>query len=418
LGVEYQFTSDKDEFLRYQGPKINYSEKAFSKEIYFKSTELLFEKEIETTDVIVTEHEGIPGLFPVYDEKSSIPFDPFASVFYMLSRYEEYLPYRKDEHGRFHAHESLAYKHKFLRKPVVNIWAYLIRRILKKRYPELQFRRRSFSFIPTYDIDIALSYLGKGLLRNIAGYGKDLKDLAFKRIVERTRVLLTGKRDPYDAYAYLINLHKRYQLKPYFFILFGRYGRFDKNLATSNRKFTNLVKHLADYGEIGIHPSYYSNQKPQQLKEEIQKLSKVINKEITASRQHYLKLELPFTYQNLIKNEITDDFTMGFASEIGFRAGICEPYYFYDLDTEHETPLRIHPFAVMEGTLKDYMKIKPHEAMQFVKPLIDNVKAVDGQFITLWHNQSLNDQISEGHWREPYEEIIRYALNIDNNQND
>jgi hypothetical protein len=56
--------------------------------------------------------------------------------------------------------------------------------------------------------------------------------------------------------------------------------------------------------------------------------------------------------------------------------------------------------------------------MQFVKPLIDNVKAVDGQFITLWHNQSLNDQISEGHWREPYEEIIRYALNIDNNQND
>jgi hypothetical protein len=147
-------------------------------------------------------------------------------------------------------------------------------------------------------------------------------------------------------------------------------------------------------------------------------LSKVINKEITASRQHYLKLELPFTYQNLIKNEITDDFTMGFASEIGFRAGICEPYYFYDLDTEHETPLRIHPFAVMEGTLKDYMKIKPHEAMQFVKPLIDNVKAVDGQFITLWHNQSLNDQISEGHWREPYEEIIRYALNIDNNQND
>lgn len=100
---------------------------------------------------------------------------------------------------------------------------------------------------------------------------------------------------------------------------------------------------------------------------------------------------------------------MGYASLVGFRASICTPFNFYDLDNELETKLKVHPFAIMEGTLKYYMNIGPEEAMQHIKPLIDEVKRVDGTFISLWHNDSLNDQKFWKGWRRIYEEMIQYA---------
>jgi hypothetical protein len=47
--------------------------------------------------------------------------------------------------------------------------------------------------------------------------------------------------------------------------------------------------------------------------------------------------------------------------------------------------------------------------MQHIKPLIDQVKRVDGTFISLWHNDSLNDQKLWKGWRRIYEEMIQYA---------
>src|SRR3972149_4750237 len=112
---------------------------------------------------------------------------------------------------------------------------------------------------------------------------------------------------------------------------------------------------------------------------------------IKNSRQHFLKLTLPETYRNLIDLDITDDYTMGFASQVGFRASICNSFNFYDLDMELETNLKIHPFAVMEGTLKNNMNIHRDDALQKIKQLIDEVKTVNGQFISLWHNDTLSN---------------------------
>jgi hypothetical protein len=139
-------------------------------------------------------------------------------------------------------------------------------------------------------------------------------------------------------------------------------------------------------------------------------LSKVLNRQITKSRQHFLKLDLPHTYRNLIDLDITDDYTMGYASEIGFRASICSSFYFYDLELDIETNLKIHPFAFMEGTLRDYLNIHADKALNHIKPLIDEVKAVNGTFICLWHNESLSNQYRWVGWQEVYEQTIKYAL--------
>jgi len=413
LGVEYNHTTNKDDFLRFQGPKLNYSPKAFSKEIFFCNIELLYQKGIDDFTIHILDHEGTKAPFPVYDSHSYLPFDPFAASFFMLSRYEEYLPYKKDSHGRFNAHDSIAYRYKFLKKPVVNIWAYQIKKILKKRFPDLHFKKRKFSFIPTYDIDVAFSYRSKGFMRSAGGYIKSLYSGNFRDILHRSKVLVGQKPDPYDTYSYQINLHKKYDLGPLYFILFGKYGKYDKNLSVNNKKFQTLIKHLADYAEVGIHPSYGAAKNLELMRDEVKKLAQVLKKEVKSSRMHYLKMDLPDTYRNLIAMEITDDYTMGFAAEPGFRAGTCDTFNFYDLDMDTETNLRIHPFTIMEGTLKDYKGIRPGEAIQYIKPLIDEVKSVDGTFISLWHNPTLNDEITEGGWRTPYEDMIKYALDLE-----
>ncbi len=100
---------------------------------------------------------------------------------------------------------------------------------------------------------------------------------------------------------------------------------------------------------------------------------------------------------------------MGYASETGFRAGICDSFLFYDIDQDAVTPLRVHPFAVMDGTLQNYKNISADNAPAHLKQLIDEVKAVNGTFISLWHNQSLSNLDEWTGWRAVYEEMIELA---------
>jgi hypothetical protein len=170
-----------------------------------------------------------------------------------------------------------------------------------------------------------------------------------------------------------------------------------------------LIKYIADYNSIGIHPSFRSNSQPEQLKKEITRVSKVLKRNITNSRQHFLKLTFPETYRRLIENDITDDYTMGYSSDVGFRASICTPFYFYDLEREMPSKLKIHPFAVMDATLRYYMRVKPDKALSHIEPLIKEVRAVNGTFISLWHNESLSNMHPWDGWQNIYADMVKLA---------
>ena len=191
----------------------------------------------------------------------------------------------------------------------------------------------------------------------------------------------------------------------------GDYGEFDKNIDWQNSRLQNLIRKIAKKHPVGIHPSYQSNTDYAILKSEIKRLQHIVSTPNPQppsqfSRQHYLKLSFPETYQRLIKAGITDDFSMGYADNIGFRAGIATPFYWYDLENEQVTHLRIHPFVIMEVTLQQYLKLTPDEAFERVKPLINATKAVGGTFTTLWHNSTLSDVGEWKGWRGLYEKIL------------
>ena len=410
LGVDIEFTTSEESFKSFDGVKLSYTNERIGDELFFASDKLLFERGISTQEISFNEFDDLPAFFPVYNKDSALPFDFFTAAFYLVSRYEEYLPHRKDKYGRFQSSESLAYEKNFLQKPLINIWALKIGDILKQKFPGFSFPGTKYEFIPTIDIDAAWSYLQKGLFRTAGGYFNSFLDLDFAAISERTKVILGLQKDPFDTYVYQLHLQKKYKLKPIYFILFAQYGLNDKNIPVRNLKFQRLIKALADYAAVGIHPSYGSNDDSSKLKQEVEMLSKVLNREITKSRQHFLKLVLPTTYRNLINLDILDDYSMGYAAQPGFRASICSSFNFFDLDMDTETKLRVHPFTFMEGTLRDYMDVNASKAMTLIKPLIDEVKAVNGTFISLWHNESLSNTGRWLGWDKVYEDMIIEAL--------
>lgn len=412
LDISYSLTSDQQKFNDYTEPKFSYGYRPLGDELFFTSAGLLEENGIREQSLQTKLFKETPVFFSTKNDQA-LPFDVFSASFYMLSRYEEYLPHIRDQYDRFTAKDSLAAKEGFLQVAVVDRWMLLLKEVLLKHYPELKIESRKYNYIPTIDIDNAYAFKHKGLLRTVASFGKSLSKLDFKRCFTQIQVLLNQRKDPFDTYDYQLALQRRLSFRVIYFILIGDYGLNDKNLSHQNRYFKSLIKSLSDYAHVGIHPSFGSNRQRSKLKIEINRLKEILKTDVKRSRQHFLKLSLPETYRNLLEADIEEDYTMGFASELGFRAGTCTPYPFYDLDGEVECKLTVFPFHVMEATLKYYLNLNPEQAIEASKKIIDEVKAVEGTFISLWHNESLSNEEEWRGWQKVYEEIVEYAISLE-----
>lgn len=407
-GIETAFTSDREMFSTHPGPRMAYAHDVTADITVIPHT-LLFEKGIKPQNISISKWNGIPVLFK--NQSAEIPFDIFAASFFLLSRYEEYLPHITDKYNRFEADSSIAAQNDFLHLPVVNLWAIELKKIIKQKYPALRQKENSYRYISTIDIDNAWAFKHKGFVRTAGAFAKAFLRANFTDAKERLLSLAGQMSDPYDTYEHILSIQKKYKLEMCWFFLLGNYGTNDKNISANNPAFQALIKHTQDHADTGIHPSFGSNESFRQLKTEVARLARISHKEVSKSRQHFLKLHLPDTYKNLIKCGIQEDYSMGYASRIGFRAGICSPFKWYDLDMEDETTLEIIPFCIMDATLHLYMKLSPQKAVEESSKIIHEIKKANGCCVTLWHNETLSDWREWKGWRGVYEEVVKLAVN-------
>jgi hypothetical protein len=408
MGIDYQLISNREEFISQQGPKINYSPERIGDEIQICPSGLLFEDSIKPQVLEIAEWEGLKIYFRT-SEKADLPFDPFSASFLIVSRYKEYLPYRKDKFSRFDYTESLGFQYGFLEEPVINQWTLKLKEILHKRYPSLKFRDTKFNFISTIDIDNAFAYKHKSFIRTSGALLRSLLNRDTNNFIARISTLLGNDEDPYNTYGYIDKIEKKYGFSSMFFFLVGDYGRYDTNISIRRMAYRNLIKNIADDHPVGIHPSIGSNKSISVLNKEIKRLGRVLGYPVTKSRQHFLIMEMPVTYNKLISAGILEDYSMGYASNLGFRAGICSPFKFYNLIEEKETDLIVYPFEVMDIALMQYLRLSPDQAIEKSGELINKVKKVNGTFMSLWHNESLSDKGVWQGWRRVFEEVVKMA---------
>jgi hypothetical protein len=405
--IEYELTDDKVYYIESSNAKLNYSkEKIASSEFFVESNGLLNDRGLNEVDLSVQLINNEPAFFSATSE-GSYPFDIFSASFYLISRYEEYLPHLKDKYGRYKPEESLAFRHDFLQKPIVNIWLKQFINQLENQFPSLTIHSPKFKYISTIDIDNAYLYKGKGFVRSVASLLKAVFTFDVETIKMAFLVTSKKRKDPFDTYSLQFNLQKKYKLDVRYFVLMGDYGINDKNISHNNSNLKVLVKRLADLAPVGIHPSFGSNINVKKIAIEVKRLEDIQKREVTFSRQHFLQLSLPKTYKKLIEVGITDDFTMGYASVLGFRAGIASPFTFYNLDMEQMIPITIHPFAIIDDTLRFNMKLDASEATEKISGIIDAVKQVNGTLISIWHNDTLSDEGVWKGWRNVYEDMVK-----------
>lgn len=415
LGVEVEFTSKNDTFNQSETPKLNYSSSNFSSGLFLKAHPILFDKSIDEQQIEEVLFNNLRVFFPTSDD-SFLPFDPFAFAFYLIARYEEYLSEKLDEHERFDDSANILVRKNLYKKPIIDQMAYWISEKISEKYPEFIIRERTFQFVTTIDIDNAWAFKNKSFIIWMGALLKEAIHGHFAAFKIRLSVALGIQKDPYDTYKYIIETYKGILNHVLFFFLIGDRNKYDKNVSHKNKIFRQLIINLASVCEIGIHPSYASTIKPWLFETEKDRLEEIIQKSVTKSRQHFLKLKFPKTYQKLLKLDITDDYTLGFASLIGFRAGTCTSFPFFDLTTNKSTKLMIHPFQVMDISLKNYLHLNSDEAWQQIEEIMLEVKKVNGTFISLWHNESLKNSGQWLGWREVFEQILKAGLNYENEE--
>lgn len=385
LGLDLSIFSDRNAFEQVSGPKLNYSHEVFEGVFQIIPEGILFEKRVQSQDFKMELEGRLPILFS--NATLGIGHDVFAAIFYLVSRYEEYLPHRKDEHGRFASTESVLHQYNAVKVPVVDYYIARLSNLLLEVYPHIELKTSKYSFEVTIDVDRVFSYKAQGIARSLGGFIKDVFS-ANRRVSKRISVMIGQSADPLDIYDEILECCRDERINTVFFFQVGETSRFDINNPVHLPKIVDRINQIAIESKIGLHPSYFTSERNDLFAMELERLRTITSANVMRSRQHYLKFRLPDTYRKLHEIGITDDYSMGYPDVNGFRASTSLSFMFYDLDREEQLPLRIHPLVYMD-LLSCRSQVAAQSCVEEALILIAEVKQFGGTFCSAWHPEAL-----------------------------
>jgi hypothetical protein len=383
LGLNINFTTKIETFIGHKGIKFSYANQRLGNEVYIQSFGLLEEQGVNDVEITVSEWNGQPYFFKT-SPQSDIPFDIFAASFYLMTRYEEYLPHVKNSNGDFPASESLAYKNDFLTKPIINIWMLKFIDVLKNKFDDFSPNIPEKQLQANIAVKKAFKYRKLGISRSFVGFTSDVLRLKLKEVLTRIKTWFRPESDPYDVYDNLVDFKTRHGFGMDFMFQLGDYSLYTKNINFRKRIYKKLIKSMGDYCEIGLLPSYEATLDFEQLSKEIKRFEQIANHELKSIMIKDRGINFPEFYTHLDKTDILKDFSMGYYDKPGFRAGTSTPFLFYDLNLEQASPIEIRPYFLSSKAFKD-------TESSMLEKLIDDNKNVDIQYVLLFDNADFED---------------------------
>lgn len=407
LGWTVRWADSRDALQPATGPCLTYSRAEVPGAFHLMPCGWLVPVADRSLNPEVHWHDARPLLFPMHE--SAMGFDPLAACFFLLARVEEYNALPRDAHGRPLTNALHADKHGYLHLPVVDEWALMIARRWKAMDPRVPQPDRAYTQVVTVDLDNGFKYKGRPLWRTLGSWARDIARGNWQDAQERARVLFSNAPDPFEFENEVFEAFESSSLRRIAFILAADRGEWDHAVPVEDPDYATYLKSLAARMEIGIHPSYRTSESIRLTATERDRLQDALRIPIRCSRQHFLRLATPATFRSAIELGFTEEHSMGCHDRLGFRAGTCTPYAWYDLEREEATALIIHPFAVMDNTLREKLKLAPEQAIEACAPIIEAVRRVRGTFTGLWHESFLSSSPPHRAWRQALFRIIREA---------
>jgi hypothetical protein len=327
--------------------------------------------------------------------------DVFGSVFFLVTRYEEYVLGGRDEHERFPAADLLASREGFLHRPLVNEYAELLRSAIGVLWPRLRTRRRTFREHLSHDVD----WPGHPSLTLAQASRRAAADVVRRRDPAlgltafgawRARRAGQPAQDPYDTFDFIMERSEAAGLRSAFYFMPGCTDpRYDSPYTLAEPWIGRLIRRIADRGhELGLHPSYGTFRRPELIAAEFEELRSTcarlgIEQETWGGRQHFLRWENPTTWRAWASAGLAYDGSLGFSSVAGFRSGICCEHPVYDLEQRCALTLRERPLVVMEMAVMRFDRRDGGDGVATIERLRQTCRRYEGDFSLLWHNSQL-----------------------------
>lgn len=320
--------------------------------------------------------------FIVADKKIVCGIDIFASSFFMLTRWEEYVNKTRDEHNRFPGNESTAFKYNFLHRPVVNEYAEMLWNMMLKLGFKGRRKHRNFELVLTHDIDLLTFPKSFRILA-----GDVIKRRSIKLLREHFGFMFI--LNPYDTFDLLMTSSERSGLKSHFYFMSSdkRQIPVDFRYDLKSKLFKSKAEEIKKRGHvIGFHPGYYTYDDEKRWKYEKNLLEEAIKEEINEGRQHYLRLDITKTLPIWDKNHMKIDSTLGYADKEGFRCGTGDVFPVFDFLNRKQLNVKERPLIIMDGTLFSYQKYSLEKASQIIQFYISEGKKYCTNIVMLFHN--------------------------------
>lgn len=322
--------------------------------------------------------DQVPAMERVGDEVIVSP-DLIYNTFFFISRAEELLNDKRDKHGRFMASYSILGEKNRLQTPLIDEYSRVLLKTLDAPLPTAEFSAINL----THDVDtIAYYHHLRGALGGIKrGHWKDVY-ASWKDI----------HKDPAFTFPWMMKQDAQVPNANIIFFLKDTRGKgidypqyktsLINRLSTVNQPL-NTRKKQAVY--FGLHSSALEA-------EAIAYRGNISPINYTLHRSHYLSCSVD-RMQKLVDFGVTDDYTMAFPDQAGFRLQTTRPIRWINPKTITLTPLTLHPLTIMDCTLSNanYMNLSEDEAFIFVTLLIERVRQHNGELNLLWHNSIFCD---------------------------
>jgi len=409
LKLDVDFTAEVSEFISYDGLKLSYGKNALGAEFFIKTHGLLHQTGCEGQEISKQTWDGIPVLFAL--KGSHLPFDIFAASFYLITRYEEYLPHKEDDHGRYVPDQSCAAEHGFMDLPIVDIWSWKMLQALSAHFETESISYNKMKINLCFEVKNAFKWRERGLLDTTSHLFQHLFKFKLRLLTEQTAVLLKIRKDPFDIYDELLDIlknagHSR-RLKSkqvIFFCHLGDYSPSERGTSWLSRKYRELIKHLGDHAQLGLRFSFLKSS-IHAVAQERKRFERITRRPLVNTKIAKSRIAMPTHYRNLVDISSLEDYSMGYPDALGYRAGTSTPFYFYDLDFEVQTPLRIVPYAANSEAL---LKLEQRQRLLKVKKLLDPIKRFGGEFTCIIKHEHL-----VGRHKQDLYELITKLLKAD-----